>query len=86
MPGAVIVGRVGAWGGRAAGEWLNGLIFSVPIEGKDEFVKQTEYRRYKNICNNPPPPTGDHCQDKRNEIEWLKQCRDAPRVGRPLLD
>jgi RHS repeat-associated protein len=76
VPGAIIGGRLGSWGGRAAGEWLNDLIFSVPLEGKDEFAKDTEYLRYKDMCNKPPPPTGDHCQDKRNEIEWLKQCRD----------
>ncbi|MFX1678406.1 RHS repeat-associated core domain-containing protein [Mitsuaria sp. CC2] len=76
IPGAIIGGRVGAWGGRAAGEWLNNLIFSSPISGKDEFAKQTEYLRYKSGCDTPPPPTGDPCQDRRNEIARKRQCKD----------
>ncbi|WP_067274889.1 RHS repeat domain-containing protein [Mitsuaria sp. 7] len=74
--GAIVVGRAGSWAGRAAGEWLNSVLFSESIPGKDEFAKQSEYLRYKNACDTPPPPTGDPCQDQRNEIARKKQCRD----------
>ena len=42
----------------------------------DEFAKQSEYLRYKNYCNNPPPPTGDRCKDLKNNIEFHKTCAD----------
>jgi RHS repeat-associated protein len=35
IPGAMLGGRLGSMGGRAAGEWLNGLIFSKAV-GDDE--------------------------------------------------
>lgn len=41
----------------------------------DEFAKQSEYLRYKNYCNNPPP-TGDRCKDLKNNIEFHKTCGD----------
>ena len=42
----------------------------------NDITKQSEYEAYKNVCNSPPPPTGDHCKDLSNRIKWMKQCRD----------
>jgi uncharacterized protein RhaS with RHS repeats len=45
-----------------------------------DWLRQNDYERYKNVCNTPPPPTGDKCQDMRNEIERWQKCaelRDA---------
>ena len=40
------------------------------------FERQTEYLRYTGVCNTPPPPTGNRCKDMREEIKWMKTCRD----------
>ena len=42
----------------------------------DEAQADLEHAQYHNYCDNPPPPTGDRCQDMKNMIGYLKQCRD----------
>ncbi|MCD9461372.1 hypothetical protein LU351_20435 [Marinibactrum halimedae] len=42
----------------------------------DTFEAQSEYLRYKDFCNNPPPPTGERCKDMRERIKWMQQCRN----------
>ena len=41
-----------------------------------ETYADQEHKRYKDFCNNKPPKTGDRCTDLKNELDWLKQCRD----------
>ena len=59
------------------GQGVANAIDSAAKSVGDVFAKQSEYLRYKNYCNNPPPPTGDRCKDLKNNIEFYKTCADV---------
>ncbi len=59
-----------------AGAIIANGIGSDSVSTGDEFAKQTDYLRYKNVCDNPPPPTGDKCKDLKNMIEYHRKCGD----------
>jgi len=72
---------LGAWGGRATGEWLNDLIFSVSQEATDPALqeaieREANRREYKNRCNEPPPPGLDPCELARWNLRKAQDCKD----------
>lgn len=64
--------------GEAAGEAIAESVADSSNEGSNsEAVKRAERNRYHQICDTPPPPSGDLCEDAKADVDWHQACIDA---------
>lgn len=56
------------------GIWAIDAMLNSPLSKEQRAEQANERRAYSRICKTPPPPTGDKCQDAKNNQRRLEEC------------